>query len=245
MVNLLNNRINLISKKILNYTPQLYYIEKSHSDKIPKPLGSSVLYASEKNYYLFTAKHVFNHENEWNIGILVANIFYALEGVKYQTTDNNVDITVLNLTERLTKTLLENYTFLNLAQIDEKHYYTKSLSRYLEIGFPITKSKLKKNDKTIRVNPFILVSDILNQSNEHVYVNIPKIRKSFNDNIPIRTLPTLTGLSGSGLWYISNFYNLKFKLVAIMIEWDDKNKKYTKGTKINLVISMIKEIEKD
>jgi hypothetical protein len=36
MVNLLNNRINLISEKILNYTPQLYCIEKNNLDKVPK-----------------------------------------------------------------------------------------------------------------------------------------------------------------------------------------------------------------
>lgn len=244
MINLLNNRINLISKQILKYTPQLYYIEKNYPDKTPKPLGSSVLYASETNNYLITAKHVFNNENEWSVGILIKNIFYALEGIKYQTTDNNLDIAVFHLTERLTETLLESYSFLNSDQIDENHYYTKLLPRYLEVGFPLTKSKLKKHDKTIRVNPFILVSDIIKQSNEYIYVNIPKTRKSFNDNIPTRTIPILTGLSGSGLWYVSNFYRLNFKLVGIMIEWDDKNKKYTKGTKINFVTGMIKEIEK-
>ena len=94
------------------------------------------------------------------------------------------------------------------------------------------------------MNPFVLLSDIIKKSNQHVYVDIPKIRKAFENDIPIRTIPVLTGLSGSGLWYISNFYRLEFMLVWIMIEWDDKNKKYTKGTKINLATNMIKEIEK-
>ena len=88
-----------------------------------------------------------------------------------------------------------------------------------------------------------MLSDIYTTTNEHAYINLPKIKKSFLNNIPIRTLPVLTGLSGSGLWYISNFYNKKFKLVGIMIEWDDIDKKYTKATKISFVINLIKTIE--
>lgn len=68
-----------------------------------------------------------------------------------------------------------------------------------------------------------MLSDIYTTTNEHAYINLPK--KKFLNNIPIRTLPVLTGLSSSGLWYISNFYNKKFKLVNLLIEWDDIDKK--------------------
>jgi len=240
---LLNQKINLISKKVLDYTPQLYYKEKNCNDAIPNALASSVLYRNQENYYLITAKHVFNNQEEWDIGILIDKFFYSLEGTKYQIQDNNIDITVCKLTNTLRKVLAKNYNFLNTSQVGEKHSYKKSITRYLEIGFPITRSKLKKHDKTIRVNPFILISDIYKHTKEHVYVNIPKTRKSFNNNIPVRTLPTLTGLSGCGLWYISNFYRAQLKLVAIMVEWDDKHKQYTKGTNINIVVEMIKEFE--
>lgn len=151
MYNLFGKIINLLSKEILNYTPQLFHIEKNNNDKTPKALGSSVLYFSEKNYYLITAKHVFKHQDE--------------------------------------------------------------------------------------------LSKIIRQSNEHFFVEIPKKRSSFNDNKPIGTLPKLTGISGSGLWYISNFRNLNFKLIAIMIEWDNIGKKFTKGTKINIVSKAIECIE--
>jgi len=76
---------------------------------------------------------------------------------KYQIQDNNIDITVCKLTNTLRKVLAKNYNFLNTSQVGEKHSYKKSITRYLEIGFPITRSKLKKHDKTIRVNPFILL----------------------------------------------------------------------------------------
>ncbi len=242
---LLNLKINSISREILNYTPQLYYIEKAFQDTTPKPLGSSVLYASENNSYLITAKHVFQNYDEWDIGFLLESTFYSLEGIQYKTTNNDTDIAVCKLTERLSQILIEKYSFLNVNQIEANHKYTNFIPRYLEIGFPITKSKLKKHDKTIRVEPFILLSDIKKQSNEHVFIDIPKTRKAFNNDTPIRSLPVLIGLSGSGLWHISSFYDLKFKLVAIMIEWDDKEKKYTKGTKINIVMNMIKKVEEN
>lgn len=242
---LLNTKINSISKKVLDHTPQLYYIENSHNDTIPKPLGSSVLYSSENNSYLLTAKHVFKHENEWTIGILIKNTFYALEGTKYQSTDDDIDIAIYKLSDILIETLANHYSFLNSTQIDENHKYTKFSSRYLKAGFPISRSKLKKHDKTIRVHTFILFTDIQKYSDNYVYANIPKIRQAFSNKIPVRTMPILTGLSGSGLWYISNLYFLEFKLVAIMIEWDDKNKKYTKGTNINLFMSLIKAIEEE
>jgi len=73
---LLNQKINLISKKVLDYTPQLYYKEKNCNDAIPNALASSVLYRNQENYYLITAKHVFNNQEEWDIGILIDKFFY-------------------------------------------------------------------------------------------------------------------------------------------------------------------------
>lgn len=245
MSQLIGDSIDLIFRQILKHTPQLYYIENGYLDKTPKPLASCVLYANESNtnYYLITAKHVFNHSDEWGIGILIKNIFYSLEGNRFTIPSNDIDITVLKLTPELTNILLSEYNFLNSTQIDENHSYMLSTNRYLEVGFPITKSKLKKHDKTIRVEPFILLSDINKVSSEHVYINIPKLRRRFGDTIPIRIIPTLKGLSGSGLWYISSICRPTFKLVGIMIEWDYRDKKYTKGTKINLVKSLIEKIE--
>jgi len=139
MKQLLNNKINLISKKVLDYTPQLYYLEKNDNDTIPKPLASSVLYSSQNNSYLITAKHVFDNQEEWNIGILIENTFYSLEGSKYQIEDNDIDIAICKLTNELRNILIGNYSFLNKSQVDEKHYYKILVSRYLEIGFPITR----------------------------------------------------------------------------------------------------------
>ena len=241
---LLGKLVKDISKNVLTYTPQLYYIEKESRDTVPKPIATSILYTSGVNYYLITEKHAFNHEEEWEIGILIRNIFYSLEGIKYSSDDNNIDLVVYHLTDRLKDTLKPYYQFLNLNQIDTNHLFIKErYTRYLQAGFPINRTSLKKHTKTISVNPFILLSDIYTTTNEHAYINLPKIKKSFLNNIPIRTLPVLTGLSGSGLWYISNFYNKKFKLVGIMIEWDDIDKKYTKATKISFVINLIKTIE--
>jgi hypothetical protein len=54
-------------------------------------------------------------------------------------------------------------------------------------------------------------------------------------------------MSGSGLWYISEICNLKFKLVAIMIEqkYDGNTLKYTKGTQANIITKFIEELEAD
>jgi hypothetical protein len=57
---ILSNKIDKLSKKILNFTPQLYHLEKDHRDLIPKPLGSSILIKSEKFYYLVSASIPFN-----------------------------------------------------------------------------------------------------------------------------------------------------------------------------------------
>lgn len=157
MYNLFGKIINLLSKEILNYTPQLFHIEKNNNDKTPKALGSSVLYFSEKNYYLITAKHVFKHQDEWAVGFLINNNFYELDGEKYSINDDNIDITVLKLADELTVILLKHYKFLDKQKIDCNHKYNKQ-PRYLEVGFPITQTKLKKHDKTIRVNPFILLT---------------------------------------------------------------------------------------
>ena len=40
---LLGKLVKDISKNVLTYTPQLYYIEKESRDTVPKPIATSIL----------------------------------------------------------------------------------------------------------------------------------------------------------------------------------------------------------
>ena len=148
--------------------------------------------------------------------------------------------------EELVGILSEKYDFLDKKYIEPNHICTKK-EKYFKVGFPNTGTKIKKHDKTIRINPFILLTTAKDDGDNHIIVDIPKRRSCFTNNIPIVNLPILTGMSGSGLWYISDIYNLKFKLVAIMIEqkYDGNTLKHTKGTKANTITNFIEEFEAD
>lgn len=243
---ILADRINTLSEKILNFTPQLYHTVKDAQDLSPKPLASSVLIKSEKFYYLVSAKHAFEHLDIWEIGIFMNKTFYGIQGTISSALDDNIDISIIKLSKEFIDIISKKYDFLEKHHIDPNHICTKK-EQYFKAGFPNSGTKIKKHDKTIRISPFILLTTAKNEGNNHIVVDIPKKRRCFTNNIPVVNLPVLTGMSGSGLWYISDIYNLKFKLVALMIEqiYDGNTLKYTKGTKANIITNAIEECEAD
>lgn len=227
----------------------MFYIENENEPIRPIALATCILYQNDKNYYLITASHVFENEEikPSQIGILINDVFFLLNGFLIYTNDkdNKVDLAIMKLSDHFAKDISEQYSFLddNLITINHKLIPQQ---QYLLAGFPVNKTKIY--DKTHKREELIILTqpskeekykELIFDKDNHIIVDIDKV-KDFN-NVELTSLPPyLYGVSGSGLWFISDIlFPSKVNLVAIMTEWHKSNKA-TVGTKIDIAISIIK-----
>ena len=226
----------------------MFYIESKSEPVRPLALATCVLYQDNDNYYLITASHVFERDEPKKVGILINDVFSLLHGFLLYTNDkdNKIDLAVMKLAKHFVKDILEQYSFLQHDSIYRNHSLTNSQD-YLMAGFPVSKTKIKDYNKTMKREELIILTNKskiekykkLNfDENNHIIVDIHKT-KEFKDIKPIYTPPDLYGVSGSGLWFISPKSKATFSLIAIMTEWHKKDK-VAVGTKIDVAIDLIK-----
>jgi uncharacterized protein YqgQ len=227
----------------------MFYIKNEDEPIRPNALATCVLYENDNNYYLITASHVFENKNiELNkIGILINDVFSLLHGFLIYTNDkdNKVDLAIMKLADHFARDILEQYSFLNNDLIITNHELSMK-QQYLLSGFPVSKTKIY--EKTLKREELVCLTQPSQEAeykklsfnkDDHIIVDIDKV-KDFNNVNQTSTAPHLYGISGSGLWFISDiFYPSKVSLVAIMTEWH-KGNKVTVGTKIDVAINMIK-----
>lgn len=227
----------------------MFYIENENETIRPIALATCVLYENDENYYLITASHVFeNKEIKPNqIGILINDVFSLLHGFLIYTNDkdNKVDLAIMKLADHFAKDILEQYSFLHDDLIDINHNLIAQ-QKYLLAGFPVSKTKIY--DKTHKREELLILTQASKEEkyielsfdkDNHIIVDIDKV-KDFDNIEPTFTPPYLYGISGSGLWFISDIFSpSKIRLVAIMTEWH-KSDQVTVGTKIYIIINIIK-----
>jgi hypothetical protein len=174
-------------------------------------------------------------------------VFCLLHGFLIYTNDkeNKVDLAIMKLADHFAKDILEQYTFLHNDLIKTNHELIMK-HQYLLAGFPV--SKTKTYARTHMREELVVLTQPSQEKvyetrsvdkDKHIIVDIDNKVKDFNDVETTTTLPHLYGLSGSGLWFISDTSSpSEVCLVAIMTEWLKENKA-TVGTKIEVAINMI------
>ena len=145
----------------------------------------------------------------------------------------------------------EDYDFLSISNVDINHQIP-SMPSYLVVGFPVTKSILKKAERKIKVSPFIYFSD--SNQNEfkenyfqdfsHIKINYQKRRTKIFGREEVVMGPDTHGVSGAGLWTITNLLELEkdaeFKLVGLMTEWWPEQAILV-STRIHLITEFIRK----
>ncbi len=245
----MGEQVNQTADIVFKYSPQMFYIENRKDPIRPIALATCVLYENNNAYFLITASHVFEDENIplSNIGILINDEYSLLCGklVFTNSNKNKIDLAIMKLYDYFAKDIMNEYTFLKNENIDTSHKLTNKLE-YLMAGFPVTKTKIKHYNKTIKREQFVLMtknSDYekykkLNFSlNEHIMVDISNTR-DFKNITTKSAIPQLHGVSGSGLWHLKSPSYSNYKLIAIMIA-GQKEDNLAIGTKIYIAIDMI------
>ena len=154
--------IDETAREILNYSPPIYLKEHGKTDgtKIEQ-IASSILFAYEEKYFLFTAGHVVQENDPEDLGILIGDIFHILNGkISYvnpylDEKSNKIDIAVWKLDSDISKDLKLHFKFLTIENFGIDHIEVANDPRYLIVGFPWRRSKPNPVKKTIKVNPLI------------------------------------------------------------------------------------------
>jgi len=255
--------VNELSREILNYTPQIFRKYDKTEPIRPKPIASSILLKCNKSRYLITAGHVLRENNEEidqvDLGVMVNNEFLILNGELIfinpdrNRTNDQTDIAIFELNTDVANDIEEKYSFLPITQADINHNVSDEL-RYLLVGYPITKTKLKPHKSIFEVNPLIFLTKKSKLHkyrrlgfNEHSNIILDYVKskiQSFGSELVI-TGPDTYGISGSGLWFIDSFMTTKdaseIKLVGIMIEWR-KSESVVISTRIHLVTEILRQV---
>ena len=219
-----------IIEKAAKHTIQLYRF--NYTEKVdviePRPLASGIVVTFKGEYYLVTAKHVFEGEDLTKIGCFVKGQPELLECDSVCCCGNDVAYTSLSekiidmLSKgKITPYILEESIGINLI------YET---NHYMLYGYPasMVKDTANKEVRSVKAFPFstkILGKDNVNRKkiclkSESMFAVDSHKNKlaSFSTKTPMKQIgPKPGGLSGCGLW---QFDVGKFILVGIMTDYD-------------------------
>ncbi|WP_281233817.1 hypothetical protein [Flavobacterium gelatinilyticum] len=149
--------------------------------------------------------------------------------------------------------ILRKYSFLQADDLAINHAF-KDGEYYTFLGYPSSKSKvLYKTDIFEATTFFYFTSSVkidqYSKLNRNPAVNVMAFynkKSAYNGKSnTFGTGPDLHGISGCGLWFTDPTHLIsgiiKPKLTAIMTDWPVKNRSVVIGTRIDVIIGIIKK----
>lgn len=206
-------------------------------------IGSGVLIKTECNYYLLSARHVFENDKNVLNKKTVNNIVYCkddtvypINGVfAYYSADEKIDILVCKLSEYTQGILSQFFEFMPSYMMAQDSFLHNTKDYYI-IGYPIGKIKTSYpyNDTIERSLSVIQTAGLESDKfNFHLEFHRDKMRDS-QTGLRI-SVPNVRGMSGCGLWYK---YQENIYLVGI-VHYYDNTISIISATKIDYVIDIL------
>lgn len=232
-----------IGKRIYEYSPPIFSNKNITSGRVnkarPMPIASSVLFTINERYFLVTAAHVFKRHRLADLGLFHGNLLYHLNGDLKLSNPNScekdrLDIAILELERGLANDLAVAFKFYDLIKFNPDHPHYND-ARYLVVGTPLTRHKLKLSNKKIINYPFIFLTKPIDSETtydglgvrtySHLLVDYTKRRIQNSSTRNYQMGPQPVGLSGCGIWTISRFLrfsssDFSFYPSGILIEYD-------------------------
>lgn len=244
-----------ISKRIATFTPPIFL----NGAKRPEPISSSILVKWDNDHYFVTAAHTLKNFDRGKIGIISNRTFLRAAGryftTKSDSADNDkIDIGVYQLTDEYMKQLGTGYQFYDLKSFDFDHQDSNE-DDYLIVGHPISRSKVRPDKNKIELRPFLYRTNL--NKNQELFVKTntnPQVnlllnydKNNLKDLIPNSIVqgPEPNGLSGCGIWRISNpvtndVNSIKYYPAGMIIEYYREHKILI-GTRMKIITQCIKQ----
>lgn len=227
-----------------------------------KALGTGVLVKNEGRYYLVSAAHVLESEVLKDIIIHAGNgqfmglgiINHVITSISESKTrkDDKLDFSLVEFQDTLLINMLnKNFDFLNYNQVLTNHTPIKNDLNYIILGYHGKKSQADYiNDEvnlaiyvfSTRISEFESFEKIGCTKVNNIFLEYPKRWQHLNDQDKLKKMPIPYGISGCGLWYISedSNKNLTYSLVGIMTESQLKYARVMIATKFKVVDSALR-----
>jgi hypothetical protein len=223
--------------------------------------GSGVFIKVDDHHFLISAAHVLEaNPLSLCVPLGIGNGGVTLQGeintnkINGLRKDDRLDVGIFKLKEDTVSLLCNYYEFLTQNELGVNHLL-EIKEQYLTYGFPTSQTLAKYKTTKVTSNPFCFstwpkASDIYAEMNcklnENIIIHFDKF--GFIDTVTNkqRIVPDTYGMSGSGLWYVPNQIispetPIKKKLVGILTEWYDQNKKVIIATRIDVISELIRQ----
>ena len=246
------------------FTPRLESAFKStvcffenHDKKIVYPAGSGVFIEYQSEYYVISAAHVLaEFYNDTFVMlqdkelVLGGRLVFSEIPESGNRDDDKIDIAILKLCETSISEMLKNLTPVKIDSIELNHELDK-YKTYFSVGFPQTRTGKVWNEDRIKSIGYTYQSepDFDFEFSKHGFIESNVIPLKFDGEVrnasnPHPHLsPKMEGISGSGLWHLFNGEGISLIGIAIQ-RINEPDNKVILFTKIDVVISMIKEMNK-
>lgn len=224
-----------------------------------KPCASGVFIELEEKWFLFTAAHVFDNENEILWVRMGSKKFIKLQGnitvnEVINRKNDNIDLGIMELYSQTINYLKESFIPITKNELGINSEI-KLLPDYLVFGYPVTKSKVNSFKNTIKISPFVYntipaVEDIYSklQYDKAQNILLKYDKKNFYnyESNSFSVGPDPYGISGGGVWHVAMNINPEsitpvIKLVSILTDWSIKNKKYWISTRIDIFTETLRK----
>lgn len=245
-----------INDSILNCTCQFFL--KSEKNDIPRPHGSGVFIEYKETKYLVSAAHVLENHYDKTFLILDDNnlklggtLFVSELPIGCEKRDDDyTDIAVMKLDQMsIDKLSKHNIDFLKQERLDTNHKVDEH-TNYIIFGFPAAKTDLrfKNTVEAIAMETGVVESEKCYTkyhltSTDNIIAKYNRRGLFSNKNPIIHTGVNPYGISGCGLWSVTNMKPEKGKvipttLVGILTTWISHDSKMI-ATHISKVLNFI------
>jgi hypothetical protein len=223
--------------------------------------GSGVFVKIDGHHFLFSAAHVLEEQPHSLIvpsgigaGGTILQGGININKISGKRKDDRVDIGVFKLTDETIASLNGFYDFLDADVLGINHDLELK-EQYLTFGYPVSQTEPKYKTRKVVTKPFgfstwpkapdIYVTMNCKQG-ENIIVHFDKhgfIHTATQEKL---IAPDAYGMSGSGLWCVPEQSNdpgqkIKKKLVGILTEWWDEDKKIIISTRIDVATEVIRQ----
>lgn len=248
-----NEEIKKMVNHYWNITKSIYLSIDKHTIQIfydtgngIEPFGTAILAQYKNHHFIISAAHVLELDEisnlyfEVNISVggetefrkIGKYILLTSQKISGNRANDKLDIAVMKLlgSEDI-KSLKINFEFYNFEESDREHIPLQNIPYYIVYGYPGTYTKLnkynKKNERKVfafnsRIKEFHKCEKYGYEPNMNIFIDYPKRLEREHSSQLVKP-PNPRGISGCGLWCITDSVNIKskkwhYKLVGIMIE---------------------------
>ncbi len=255
----MEHKLNLLTQNVANTALQVTPVVCKPNPPSAIPLGNGIFLKINDDRYLISAGHLLNLE-DWPKLIVpgAEDRLVLLNGVVVSTyqnskTNNPIDFALLKFSDQQNKHFLNGQlAFCNPSNIIVNHKVEQN-GYYVIAGYPVSGMKKKSGKAEFKPIPVkFLTYPIENEKYEKygfnpdhfILVKYQRKLAPFGSKEKQIT-KELTGISGSGLWYIPDWDDRnsdipKFYLVGIMVE-NYKEKGFLAAVRIDFATETIKQ----